>query len=81
METRETLKHFIVNDLLSGRNGADIGYDDDLLLSGVINSLEVVRLVTFAEKKFKTRIPPEDVTIEHFATIDTLATYLESRAG
>lgn len=79
MNTRETLKQYIETELVM-HNKVNLGYDDDLLMSGLLNSLGVMRLVAYSEKAFEIKIPPEDITIDHFATIDAIATYVESRS-
>lgn len=78
MNTREALKHYIETEL-AAHNKVDLGYGDDLLMSGLLNSLGVMRLVAFSEKHFSIKIPPQDITIDHFGTIETIATYIESR--
>jgi acyl carrier protein len=79
MDRRETLKNFIVSDVLGGMTGIQLGYDDDLLLSGLINSLGVMRLVAFTQTQFGIEVPMEDVVIENFQTIEAIATYLKTR--
>ena len=74
---KDQIREFIVTELLAGR---DIGTDEDLLISGLVDSLGVMRLVTFIEDHLATPVPPEDVTIENFATIDTIGAYVEQRA-
>ena len=74
---KEKIREFIVTELLAGR---DIGSHEDLLISGLVDSLGVMRLVTYIEDQFATPVPPEDVTIENFATIDTIGAYVERRA-
>lgn len=81
MQHKETLKNFIENDLLMGMDNVQIGYDDDLLLSGLVNSLGVMRLVAFVKDELGVTIPPEDVTIEHFTTINALTEYLQATAS
>lgn len=81
MDTRSELKAFIETELLSGAQGVQLGYDDDLLLSGLVNSLGIMRLVTFTQDRFGVQIPIEDVTIEHFQTIDAIAQYLRARSA
>jgi acyl carrier protein len=76
MDRREALKTFIESDILAG---AQLGYDDDLLLSGLVNSLGVMRLVAFTQKQFGIDIPMEDVIIENFQSIDAIASYLQTR--
>lgn len=77
MDKRSILKEFIQNELITNQT-VELAYDDDLLLSGLVNSLGVIRLVTFVQEHFGLEIPPEDVIIDHFITIDALSTYLET---
>jgi hypothetical protein len=81
MDPRSVLKTFIETELLSGAGGVPLGYGEDLLLSGLVNSLGVMRLVSFTQERFGVQIPPEDVVIEHFQTIDAIARYLEARSA
>lgn len=84
MDIKQTLRQFMVDELLVGMpNGAGTGGaagpgdDEDLLLSGLIDSLGVVRLIAFIEAEMGIRVPPEDVTIENFLTLQAMSDYLE----
>ncbi len=74
---REELKVFVEKNLM--RNGSQVGYDDELLLAGIIDSLGVTRLIAFVESEFDVRVPARDVTIENFRTISVLAEYLSTK--
>jgi acyl carrier protein len=80
MDPRTVLKSFIETELLAGAGGS-LDYSEDLLLSGLVNSLGVMRLVSFTQEQFGVHIPPEDVVIEHFQTIDAIARYVEARSA
>lgn len=77
-DVKESLRRFILGELLMGR-AVELGDDDDLLLSGLVDSLGAVRMIAFIETEFKTTIPPEDVVIEHFQTLNAMAVYLDKR--
>ncbi|MCA9883851.1 MAG: hypothetical protein KC708_12805 [Anaerolineae bacterium] len=79
MDYRESLRNYIQNDLLANQAGVNIGYDDDLLLSGLLNSLSVMRLVSHIQEYYRIEVPVEDVIIENFATVQALADYLKQR--
>ena len=70
---RDRIRNFIVEELLDGRS---VDHSDDLLLSGILDSLGVMRLVAFLEEEFAKPVPPEDVTIENFSTIEAIAAYI-----
>ncbi len=70
------VKKYVITELLSGEEISD---DEDLLLSGLVESIGVMRLVTFLEQQFGIKIPPRDVTVENFASINAICHYLEGR--
>lgn len=76
---RDALQHFIETDLLAGQN-ATIAPDENLLLSGLVDSLGMLRLTGFIEERFGYRVPPEDVIIENFSTINVIVEYLKQNA-
>ena len=75
---QEVLLGFLQNDLVEQPNGG-LSVDDELLASGLIDSIGVVRLVTFVEETFSISIPAEDVIVENFSSIGALDEYLNSR--
>lgn len=75
---KDEVRAFVLNDLLSGKLVAD---DENLLLSGLVDSLGVMRLVAHLEKRHQVTIPPEDVVIEHFESIDAIAAYMTRSAA
>lgn len=73
---RDKIRSIVIENLL---NGKEVSGDQDLLISGIIDSLGVMRLVRLLEAEFDIKIPAEDVVIEHFGSIDMLTAYLEAR--
>lgn len=74
------IREFISDELVLDELDGEIGHDQDLLTSGLIDSLGVMRLVGFIQDGFAVDVPPEDVTIENFLTLATICEYL-SRCG
>jgi acyl carrier protein len=73
---KDQLKTFIQTELLDEREIAD---DENLLLTGLIDSMGVMRLVAFVDESLKIAIPPEDLTIENFSNLNAMHQYLEGR--
>jgi acyl carrier protein len=73
VEIKEDLLEFVNGELLNHQ--AKVTAEDELLMSGLIDSLGVMRLVAHVEEAHGLRIPPEDITIEHFSTIDSISRY------
>lgn len=73
---REQIQSFIQDDLLGGREISD---QDELLMSGLIDSLGVMRLVAFIERSCGVSIPAGEVTIQNFKTLEAIVAYVEAR--
>ena len=71
------LRDYIVDTLLAGQKVSD---DDELLISGQLDSLAVMSLVSFVETTYALSVPFSDVLIENFESIDAIAVYLKRRA-
>lgn len=77
MTIQKTLQDFISKELLSG--SFEVETDESLLADGMVDSLGMLRLVTFIEETYSIQIPPEDLVIENFFTIDVIAAYLSDK--
>mgnify|MGYP000554322060 CR=1 FL=1 len=78
MSTEAILAEYIEKELAKGRKSR-IGYDDDLLSEGIIDSLGILQLVAFIEDQFGIHIEDEDVVLENFMSVSALTRYLQSR--
>ena len=80
----EQLKKYIAQDVLGGK---DIGLDETtpLLEWGIINSLEIVRLLSFVRKQFGADIPVGEIAAESFTSISSIAelvmTYMPAQSA
>jgi acyl carrier protein len=74
------IRDFIGNDLLYDPS-IEIGVDDQLLLDGLVDSLSIARLVIFVEESWQINIPPGDVSIENFGTIEAIVGYADGRVS
>jgi len=75
MNTNDIILEYIQQNLLKGRV-TNLGMDDDLLDSGILNSLGILQLVAFIDERFGFQIPDEDVVYENFNSVQAIASYL-----
>ena len=75
----QTIRTFLQNDVLNDPSFV-IEADQDLLLSETLDSLGVNRLVEYLEGETGRSIPPEDVTLENFRSLNAILSYLERSA-
>ncbi len=75
----ETKLTSFVNDELLMRSADDaIGVDEDLLMSGLLDSIAVMRLVGYIEDGLNVAVPPEDVTLENFSSVAAISQFLRA---
>ena len=70
-EILDSLKNYVSNELLDGEN---IGLDAStpLLEWGIINSIEMARLVTFIQNRFGVEVPADKIVIQHFKNLTAI---------
>ncbi len=78
MERNTVLMEYVKNEIMRNRN-ARLSEDEDLLSSGILDSLGILQLVAYIEKSFGIRIPDEDVVFENFQSIQSITNYLQDK--
>lgn len=68
----EQLKKYVAQNVLGGK---DIGLDETtpLLEWGIINSLEIVRLISFIRNQFNVDIPVDKLVADNFSNLSAIA--------
>ena len=76
MEIEGKLKAFLEENHVSDH---DVGLDEGLLDSGLIDSAGIFDLVAFIESTFGVEISDEETVPEHFDTLRAIAAFVESK--
>lgn len=74
----ETISNFIITEIIKDPT-VELTQESDLLIGGYLDSVSVIRLVAHLEDIYSVKIPPEDILIENFGSIESISTYLTSR--
>ena len=77
-ERREQIQGFLSEHLLSGRQ---VTLEEDLLLSGLVDSIGVMRLIAYLEQTFVIKVPPQDVTVTNFTSVAAIDAYLDRQSA
>ncbi|WP_394827344.1 phosphopantetheine-binding protein [Pendulispora albinea] len=67
----ETLKRYIADEILEG-DGADLEADTPLLELGVLNSLEVARMMSFVQRTMGFVVPAASIRVENLGTLSAI---------
>lgn len=75
--TETAIRQFLVDDVFYDRDLKNLGPEDSLLARGLLDSLSILKTVTFCEEQFGVTIPDEDVLPDHFESVRAIARLVE----
>ena len=58
----------------------DLDRDEELLVSGLLDSLAIAQLIDYLEQRTGLDIPPQDLVADNFRSVSAMLTYLGTRA-
>ena len=53
METATKIRDYILSEHLTGEDPSQLGDDDDLIASGILDSFAIVQLISYMEEAFR----------------------------
>jgi methoxymalonate biosynthesis acyl carrier protein len=59
----------------------ELGDDDNLFESGIVNSLFAVQLMTFIEKTFDIEVESDDLDMENFKSVNAATAFVLRKNG
>ena len=79
--TEAAVRQFLIEDVFYDKDLKDLGPDDSLLTRGLLDSMSILKTVTFCEEQFGIAIPDEDVLPDHFESVRAIARLVERVRG
>jgi len=79
MTIEEQIRLHILHTQLPGEDPEKLQIDDDLLDSGILDSMGIMQLVTYLEKAYGISIPTGEIEPEQFASVATLAEFVREK--
>jgi acyl carrier protein len=79
-DARTAIREFVLDRLAPTSGQADVRDEDDLIDSGVIDSLGVFQLVAFLEDRFGIAIGDEEITPENFGSVMAIERLVAARS-
>lgn len=81
-EIKEKIREYLINELKEVSDGSvDIKIqDEDNLLNGdILNSLGIVKFISFIEETFNVDVIDASIELEDFSTINSICALIEKR--
>jgi acyl carrier protein len=79
--TETAIRQFLIEDVFYDRDLSSLGPDDSLLAKGLLDSMAILKTVTFCEEQFGITISDQDVLPDHFESVRTIAKLVERVRG
>ena len=76
ISNKETIRKFIVKELAKKEEHMQVSDQENIVETGLIDSLGIMQLVLYLEKEFFIKVKDEDIIPEHFESIDAISAYI-----
>jgi acyl carrier protein len=75
----DPIMEFIKNQLVREKTINNIGKGDELIESGIIDSLGILKLLAFLESRFSIHIADEELVPENFKSIESIDSFIKNK--
>ena len=76
-DIKQTVREFILQEFLVGADPEDLTDDTPLIEGGILDSLALIKLVTFLEERFQIML---EVDVEQLASIQSIVETIEAKS-
>ena len=80
-DIKATVKSFILNEFLPGEDPAALTDATPLMTTGILDSIAVLKVVTFLENQFGITIEPHEAVVENLNTLSDICRLVMSKNG
>ena len=81
MMTQDTIKQRLTQFVTNYVRRDELEADEDIFATGLVNSLFAMQLVMFIEKEFNIQVENEDLELDNFRTINSMAGLVARKTG
>jgi acyl carrier protein len=78
-DIKATVKSFILNEFLPGEDPAALTDTIPLMTTGILDSIAVLKVVTFLENQFGITIEPHEAVVENLNTLSDIGRLVTSK--
>ncbi len=78
-DIKSAVKTFILNEYLPGEDRAALTDTTPLMTTGILDSIAVLKVVTFLENQFGIVIQPHEAVVENLNTVSDIERFVVSK--
>jgi len=75
--TETAVREYLMTEVLYDQNLKDLPADENLIEKGLLDSLAILKVVTFCEEQFGVTIPDAEVLPDNMESVRTIAALVE----
>lgn len=79
MEIADSVKKYLTREIALLQSSEDVDENASLMKSGLLDSIDVIKLVSFLERSFEIAIDAQDVKAGHLETVTSIARFVRAR--
>ncbi len=79
MDIRMTVERFIIDELMMGDSNTQLDPDQSLISSGILDSLALLRLISFLEEEVGVTIDDDEVVADNFQTLNVIQDFVHQK--
>jgi acyl carrier protein len=79
MNIEDTLSNFIVNELMFADENTRLDHDQDLIESGMLDSVAVLRMIMFVEEQFGVHVEDHEVLPDNFRSVNLVKDFVQRK--
>jgi acyl carrier protein len=79
MSNENALIDFVQDELARGNELKGLSLTDNLIETGILDSLGIMKLILFMEEKLSVKITDEDLIPENFQSIQTINSLVQKK--
>ena len=81
MEIKEKIRQFILKEVCSESGIQSIEEDEPLIDSGILDSLGILKLLSFLDEEYGIDLSSAEIKPENFVNIQTISELVEKQKG
>lgn len=78
-QIKQEVRQFVVDNFFFGDSNDHFADDDSFLETGVVDSMGILRLITFVEQTYAVSVHQEELVMDNWDSVERIARFVESK--